>query len=127
MRQLKKLLRLFLLPIPCSLLPIPYSLLPLAACDQAAFARPKTDFSGEKAMTYVEAQLVFGPRPPGSPAHEKTADWIAAEMATRADTVIVQRWEQKLMSGQTLPMRNILARFRPGSLEHVLYLTHWDT
>src|SRR5438270_92528 len=127
MRQLKKRLRLFLLPIPYSLFPIPYFLLPLLACERTAFARPKTDFSGEKAMTYVEAQLAFGPRPPGSPAHEKTADWIAAEMAKRADTVIVQRWEQKLASGQTLPMRNVLARFRPASPEHVLYLTHWDT
>src|SRR5205814_9691996 len=62
--------------------PIPESLFPLllvavtASCERLAFARPRTDFDGEKAMTYVRAQVALGPRPPGTPAHEKTADWI---------------------------------------------------
>src|SRR4029079_14756051 len=29
--------------------------------------------------------------------------------------------------GKALPMRNILARFRPQATQRVLYLTHWDT
>src|SRR5205085_231875 len=29
--------------------------------------------------------------------------------------------------GDTLPLRNILARFNPAAKERILYITHWDT
>jgi glutaminyl-peptide cyclotransferase len=32
-----------------------------------------------------------------------------------------------LANGDSIPMRNILARFRPKATDRVLYLTHWDT
>lgn len=48
-------------------------------------------------------------------------------MRERADTVIVQSWEQTLSDGRTLTLRNVLARFRPDLPDRVLYLTHWDT
>src|SRR5438093_13588793 len=105
------------------------SLLTLSGCQrlQDRFSGPKTSFSGETAMTYVKAALDFGLRVPGTPAHRKTGDWIIAEMKKRADSVIVQSWTQRTPQGDTLPLRNILARFNPGAKERVLYLTHWDT
>jgi Zn-dependent M28 family amino/carboxypeptidase len=48
-------------------------------------------------------------------------------MRKRADTVIVQSWTQTLSNGKPLPLRNIIARFRPDLPDRVLYLTHWDT
>lgn len=88
---------------------------------------PQTAFSGETALGYVKTQVDFGPRIPGSPAHQKAGDWIVAQMKQRADTVIEQRWTHVTASGDTLPLRNILARFRPDAAERVLYVTHWDT
>jgi Zn-dependent M28 family amino/carboxypeptidase len=32
-----------------------------------------------------------------------------------------------LANGDSIPMRNILARFRPTATDRVLYVTHWDT
>ena len=103
--------------------------LTLAGCDQvsARFSRPKTAFDGKAALGYVAEHLKFGPRPPGTPAHEQAGDWIIAEMKKRADTVVVQSWTQTTVHGQRLPLRNILARFRPAAPQRVLYLTHWDT
>ncbi|HVF39926.1 MAG TPA: M28 family peptidase, partial [Gemmatimonadaceae bacterium] len=40
---------------------------------------------------------------------------------------IVQSWTHTTTDGKQLPMRNILARFRPEATNRVLYLTHWDT
>ena len=100
-------------------------ILSLAACGRER--GPRTDFSGETALTYVKSQLDFGPRIPGSEAHRRTGDWIVAQMRQRADTVIEQTWTHVTMSGDTLPMRNILARYRPDASERVLYVTHWDT
>ena len=101
---------------------------PLAgACDRAFPQRPRTAFSGEQALAYVAAQVAFGPRVPGSPAAKKAGDWIEQQMRQRADTVIVQRWTHVTAAHDTLPLRNILARFNPKATQRVLYLTHWDT
>ncbi len=88
---------------------------------------PKTVFDGERALSYVKTQLDFGPRVPGTPPHVRTGDWIIAQMKQRADTVVVQSFTHVRPSGQKIPMRNILARFKPALAQRVLYVTHWDT
>ncbi len=96
-----------------------------AGCDRAD--RPRTDFPAAAAMRYAKAQLDFGPRIPGSLGARRAGDWIIAEMRRRADTVIVQSFTHVTAAHDTLPLRNILARFQPAATERVLYITHWDT
>lgn len=105
-------------------------LLAAAACDtigRFGGSGAQTAFSGDSALAYAQAQVDFGPRVPGTAAHRRAGDWIVAEMRARADTVHVQEWTHVTRSGQRLPMRNILARFRPELEQRVLYITHWDT
>jgi hypothetical protein len=90
-------------------------------------ASPQTAFDGNQALVYAKTQVDFGPRVPGSDGHRRTGDWIVAQMRQRADTVIEQRWTHVTQRGDSLPMRNILARFRPDVDERVLYVVHWDT
>lgn len=87
----------------------------------------KTDFDAKAAIAYVQAQVAFGPRVPGSPAAKRAGDWIIDEMRKRADTVLVQQWTHVTRQGDTLPLRNIIARFKPDATERILYITHWDT
>src|SRR6202140_3849520 len=86
-----------------------------------------TGFNGTAAYNYAKAQVDFGPRVPGSLAAKQAGDWIIRQMRARADTVIVQAFPYTTASGKKLPLRNILARFRPGMSERVLYITHWDS
>ncbi|MCE9603061.1 MAG: M28 family peptidase [Gemmatimonadetes bacterium] len=86
-----------------------------------------SEFDAVAAHGYVEKQVAFGPRVPGTPAHKAMGDWLIAEMRRRADTVIVQEWTHTSSDGKRLPMRNVLARFRPTDPKRVLYLAHWDT
>ena len=88
---------------------------------------PRTAFDGQAAIGYARSQVEMGPRIPGSEGHRRAGDWIVAEMRKRADTVIVQEWTHVTAKGDSLKMRNILARFRPAEGARVLYLTHWDT
>ena len=88
---------------------------------------PRTAFSGQAALDYAKAQLDFGPRIPGTDGARRAGDWIVAQMKQRADTVIEQTWTHTTVDGKVLPLRNVLARFRPAATERVLYLTHWDT
>lgn len=101
---------------------------PLAAgCDAPFSQRARTDFSGADAVAYAQAQVAFGPRVPGTPAAKRAGDWIVSEMGQRADTVIVQEWIHVTQQGDTLPLRNVFARFNPMARERILYLAHWDT
>src|SRR5438105_13178544 len=89
-----------------------------AAQRSAAGAAPtSTGFNGSAAYNYAKAQVDFGPRVPGTAAAQKAGDWIIRQMRTRADTVIVQSFTYTTADGKKLPLRNILARFRPNLTE----------
>lgn len=100
----------------------------LGACDKLSFASgPKTDFDANAAMQYTKEQFAFGPRVPGTAQAQRAGDWIVTMMRQRADTVIEQRFTHRALDGKDVPMRNILARYRPEATQRILYVTHWDT
>ena len=89
--------------------------------------RPQSAFDGAAALAYAKTQLDFGTRIPNSIGAQRTGDWIVAQMKSRADTVIEQKFDHVTAKGDTLHLRNILARINPAAAQRVLYLTHWDT
>jgi glutaminyl-peptide cyclotransferase len=93
----------------------------------AATAAAPTGFDGAAALGFVRSQVEFGPRIPGTPAHKAAGDWLVAQLRQRADTVVVQEWLHTTADGKRLPMRNILARFRPAESKRVLFVAHWDS
>jgi glutaminyl-peptide cyclotransferase len=100
----------------------------LLACQARAGAgRGAREFNGPTAFTYLEKQMSFGPRIPGTPAHRATGDWILSRLRASADTVIVQEIAHVNRQGETLRLRNFFARFQPAATERVLFLAHWDT
>lgn len=99
----------------------------LLGCTARGGASRPHEFDGRQAFSYLEQQLQFGPRIPGTPAHERTGDWILGRLRATADTVVVQAFTHVTRRGVRLPLRNFLARFRPGATDRVLFLAHWDT
>ena len=96
------------------------------ACARSGASRPR-EFAGHHAFGYLEQQMQFGPRIPGTPAHERAGDWILERLRATADTVAVQTVTHVTRGGQTLHLRNFFARFRPAVADRVLFLAHWDT
>lgn len=94
------------------------------ACRGGGPARP---FDGQAAYRAVEAQVAFGPRVPGRPGHAAEAAWLDSLLRPLADTLIVQAWTHVTRAGDSLPMRNFVARFNPAASERLLFLAHWDT
>src|SRR5205814_1268294 len=88
-------------------------------------SRPR-EFAAGRAFGYLEQQMQFGPRVPGTPAHERTGDWILQHLRATADSVAVQSFTHVTRQGATLRLRNLLARFRPAATERVLVLAHRD-
>lgn len=93
----------------------------------AGDAAPVHEFDGPAAFKYVEQQMAFGFRIPGTEPHEKMGDWLDSLLRSRADTVVVQAWDHVTLKGDTLHLRNFIARFNPTADKRVLYLAHWDT
>jgi Zn-dependent M28 family amino/carboxypeptidase len=101
------------------------ALLLLPACrDTAPRAR---EFNGSSAFHYIESQVAFGPRIPGTEAHRRAAAWLDSLLRQRADTVIAQQWTHVTAAGDSLPLTNLIARYRPGAAKRILLLAHWDS
>ena len=96
------------------------------ACSARGGEKPR-EFGGTRAFGYIEQQMRFGPRIPGTAGHERTGDWILQHLRATADSVVVQSITHVTRHGETLHLRNFFARFRPGAADRVLLLAHWDT
>jgi hypothetical protein len=101
------------------------SVFSVIACREKA--RPPQEFAGSTAFEYIQAQVAFGPRVPGTPAHEKMGNWLDSLLRARADTVLVQSWSHVTTKGDTLRLRNFIARFNPTAEKRLLFLAHWDS
>ena len=84
-------------------------------------------FDAAQAMSWMRYQVAAGPRVPGRPGHRVVAEWLERELKARADSVTVQAFTHVTVSGDTLALSNIIARFRPSDPNRILYVTHWDT
>ena len=97
----------------------------IAGVDYTQVAVP--DFSADSAYSFVEAQLAFGNRTPGSKGWEQCAAWIAGQMGRWCDTVMVQPFKATLWDGTTVPGRNIIGSLNPSAPKRVLLAAHWDS
>lgn len=84
-------------------------------------------FSADTAFNYIEKQLSFGNRVPGTAGHEKCAEWIIGKMEEFTDTVTVQTGKMKAFDGTVLPIKNIMAQLNPDKKDRLLLLAHYDT
>lgn len=88
------------------------------------------EFDAARAWNDLLAQCAFGPRNPGSPAHQKCLLWMESELKKSAASVERQPFRgREGASGRTLPLTNLIAHF-PGSKpgpNRVLLCAHWDT
>ncbi len=103
------------------------AMLAAAAACASGDAVPEQEFSGTQALAYIETQLAFGPRIPGTPGHAAMATWLDSVARTKSDTVVVQRWWHRTLKGDSIPQVNVIARFNPQATARVLYMAHWDT
>jgi hypothetical protein len=101
------------------------SVLSFSACREKP--RPPREFNGETALGYIRSQVAFGPRVPGTGAHRRMGEWLDSVLRQRADTVVVQEWKHVTSKGDTLALRNFIARFKPAAEKRILLLAHWDS
>ena len=97
-----------------------------SASSESATAAPAVDFDGNKAYDLVKQQCDFGPRVPGTPAHNKCAAWLEQSLGEYCDTTIVQEAQVTTFDGKTLNIKNFVGSFNPSNSDRILLLAHWD-
>ncbi len=84
-------------------------------------------FVADSAMAYVQAQCDFGPRVPGSTAHDACGNWMIAKFKKFGAEVSELRTTLNGYDGQPMPCRNIQARMNPEAADRILITAHWDS
>ena len=85
------------------------------------------DFNADSAYAFVEKQVAFGPRVPGSEAHSQCAAWLESKMRSYTSTVEVQSFKARAYNEKILRGKNIIASFNPENKKRVLLCAHWDS
>ncbi len=83
--------------------------------------------NADSAYYFVEKQLLFGPRVPGSEAHELCAVWLAETLGKYSDTVIVQDFKARVYNNMIFDGKNIIASFNPEVKKRIFLSAHWDS
>jgi Zn-dependent M28 family amino/carboxypeptidase len=89
--------------------------------------RPPREFDGQTAFGYIQTQIGYGPRIPGTEAHQRMGHWLDSLLRSRADTLVTQSWKHVTARGDTLRLTNFIARFKPQVEKRILLLAHWDS
>ena len=81
------------------------------------------------AWTYLEKQLDFGVRKPGTEGHLKCRDWIEAELKKSCDNVRLQPFTHTWTSTDAeVKMWNVIGEQNwKDAKTRILLVAHWDT
>jgi hypothetical protein len=91
-------------------------------------SRPASAFDGKRAFAVLERQCAFGPRYPGSEAHDSCFAYLVSTLRSYAPVVQVDTfsYDSPILKKQVRLM-NVVARFRPELKQRVLLAAHWET
>ncbi len=84
-------------------------------------------FNGDSAYFFVAKQVAFGPRVPGSKAHDECAIWLESKLKEYSKDVIVQNFKAQVYNGTTLSGKNFIASFNSDKKGRILLAAHWDS
>jgi Zn-dependent M28 family amino/carboxypeptidase len=84
------------------------------------------DFKADSAYAFIEKQVQFGPRIPGSEASKNTLQFLVAKLKSYGWTVTEQPFTAFRYDGKKLQGTNIIAQFQPAVTKRILLAAHWD-
>ena len=84
-------------------------------------------FNADSAYRYVQEQVDFGPRVPGTAAHGQTAVYLQQKLAQFCDTAFTQYGSMSTGRGSDVEIKNIIGTINPEKKKRILLCAHWDT
>ena len=84
-------------------------------------------FNETTAYNFIETQLSFGPRVPGTLSHDECADWIRDELVDMTDYIMTHNFTIQKYSEPSYQCQNILGKINPTRENIVIFGAHWDS
>lgn len=84
-------------------------------------------FEADTAMQFLRAQCDFGARVPGSEAHRRCGDYILEQFKKYGLEVTEQVAAVKMWDEKTFRCRNLIAQYKPESVERIVLCAHYDS
>jgi len=84
-------------------------------------------FDGQGAYDFIQKQVDFGKRVPGTEAHKKCKDWLVKTLEGNGAKVTVQEFKASFLGVKDAESYNIIASFNPDKKKRVALAAHWDT
>ena len=95
----------------------------VVACTGDANGAPR-QFDAAASMQYIQTQLDFGPRIPGSEGHRRTGAWLVEQMRVRADTDVAENMTFSMTAARSSNFDNLYdRRFTQMVITATLHLT----
>lgn len=105
-------------------------LLTLLSCSRSGNSNKSiqvADFSADSAYRYIEEQVAFGPRVPGTPAHEQCARYLRNKLTEFGASVRVEQGQLPNYAGEPQQIYNIIGSYAPEAKQRILLCAHWDS
>jgi glutaminyl-peptide cyclotransferase len=88
---------------------------------------PVPVFDAGSAFSYVQHQVEFGPRNPGSTGHQQCLQFLTFEMQKYADAISQQSFHHTGYEGRSYRLTNVIGSFNLQATDRILLGAHWDT
>jgi glutaminyl-peptide cyclotransferase len=97
-----------------------------AAVEEAIMQKAPV-FVEDSAYKFIEKQVSFGPRVPGTKQHKACGDWLQAKLKEYGATVYTQDFVGTAYDGVKRNSKNIIGSLNPTAKTRILLAAHWDT
>lgn len=88
---------------------------------------PTPNFSSDSAYVFLETQVKFGPRVPGTDAHARCAEYLKQKLSGYGLQTQIQSETIGTFDGKKFRLKNIIAEYKPEISKRILLCAHWDT
>lgn len=85
------------------------------------------DFNADSAFQFVKTQSEFGPRIPGSKAHDKAVDYYQKKFSAYGAEVILQKGTVTTFDQKKWIAKNIIAQYNTENPNRILLCAHYDS
>ncbi|HBT85494.1 MAG TPA: glutamine cyclotransferase [Porphyromonadaceae bacterium] len=85
------------------------------------------EFNADSAYYFIERQVAFGPRVPGTQAHELCGDYLKDKLEGFGADVVEQHADVTHYDGRNISLRNIIGSYNLEADKRILLFAHWDS
>ncbi len=99
-----------------------------SGCNEKSSTLNTPPFDAAYAFEMLKQQCAFGPRTPGTAAHDSCLNFLESQLKQSAASVVRQTFSHTIdKTRQEVVLTNLIASFNLAAVDRVLLCAHWDT